>query len=126
MDTDCPICPPGACKAYPYIWAKMRTDRETWFGIHEELNGRAQISKPYPSLAAQAGNAAAAVGRTIAAAMTGQAITVDVAEQDRRLGICRACPEFDQADGRCRVCGCYANLKTRLATSHCPLIPPRW
>lgn len=41
---------------------------------------------------------------------------------------CRRCPEFDTNIDRCRVCGCYVNLresplsnKIAMGTEHCPL-----
>jgi hypothetical protein len=47
--------------------------------------------------------------------------TVDRAEQERRLAICGACPDFDAGPGRCRLCSCYMGLKSRIAGAKCPI-----
>lgn len=80
----------------------------------------------YPSLLTQAGNALGALARVVGAVVTGQAVAVDAAEQARRLEICRACDQFDAVQQRCRICGCVNGWKARLATEHCPLVPPKW
>ena len=81
----------------------------------------------YPPKLEQARNALEAVGRAIKAELDGRRITVDQAEHDRRLAICQEpCEHYDPCQGRCRKCGCKMSLKTRLATEHCPLDPPKW
>lgn len=42
-------------------------------------------------------------------------------ERDRRYDICLDCPEFIRLTKQCKQCGCFMNLKTRLAASSCPL-----
>lgn len=42
------------------------------------------------------------------------------AEQERRMNMCRECPELISMD-RCRRCGCFMRIKTRMAIAHCPL-----
>lgn len=39
-------------------------------------------------------------------------------EVDRRLKICGECEFFK--GGRCMICGCFMNLKAKLATGSCP------
>jgi hypothetical protein len=82
----------------------------------------------YPSTATMVGNALSAAGRVIAAAVTGEAVQVPTEEFERRYALCRSneCGQYDSAQDRCIKCGCVANLKTRLATEHCPLDPPKW
>lgn len=119
---NCPICGGSGCTTYPLMleqWAAGRR-RDHWKRVHDQLSGIAQ-TPAYPSLAAQARNAASAAGQVVAAALTGQAVIVDRAERERRLAICAACPEFDPARSRCRRCGCFAQLKARVATGGCPL-----
>lgn len=49
---------------------------------------------------------------------------------DARLAICKACDLWDQTGfggtGRCSKCGCSTQAKLRMATSSCPLNPPKW
>lgn len=47
-------------------------------------------------------------------------------ERDARLAICRECDRYDAEQVRCRVCGCYLNEKTWLASESCPLPHPKW
>lgn len=74
----------------------------------------------FPPLLEQAGNLAGAVGRFVASG--GELTTPE--EQVRRLAICHECPEF--SEGKCKLCGCVARWKTRLASEHCPDDPRRW
>lgn len=59
--------------------------------------------------------------------------TVDDAEAERRLSICRSCPtdDFDAERERCKVCKCFMVVKTKMAVhrskerpqgevTHCP------
>ena len=70
-----------------------------------------------PSLARQAANLASSM---VTFAASGFAV-VDDAEKSRRLAACQDCDRFDSAQERCRECGCFASIKTWLATSSCPL-----
>lgn len=40
---------------------------------------------------------------------------------DQRLDICKSCPEFISSTSQCKKCGCFMNLKTKLAGAECPL-----
>jgi len=39
---------------------------------------------------------------------------------EQRMTICRECPELG-ALNRCRQCGCFMNIKTRIYSASCPL-----
>jgi hypothetical protein len=79
-----------------------------------------------PSLATMAGSALSAV---VQEAQT-RAPGVSAEEQARRLSICEGCDYYTanskhpatrtKKNHRCVICGCYLNLKSRLATSQCP------
>jgi hypothetical protein len=73
---------------------------------------------PKPTLAK---NIAGASFRVAKAVMGGERIIVSQAEIERRLSICAKCEFFEAAPMKCRKCGCYLNLKTRLETEHCPI-----
>lgn len=85
-----------------------------------ELAGRPIPDPPsadFPPLATQAASLAAAAVRAVASG--GKQVTPD--ERERRLSICRGCEHFDAEATRCRACGCYLNLKSRLDAWHCPI-----
>lgn len=41
--------------------------------------------------------------------------------QEKRLDICKACPEFVRFTHQCKKCGCLMKAKTKLADATCPL-----
>lgn len=43
------------------------------------------------------------------------------AEAFKRLDICKACPELIALTHQCKKCGCFMNLKVKLAGASCPL-----
>jgi hypothetical protein len=49
---------------------------------------------------------------------------------EARLAICRGCEFWDATGfggtGKCSECGCSTQAKLRMATSTCPLAPPKW
>lgn len=71
-----------------------------------------------PSVVANATGAAFRVAR---AAMKGEIVRASASEIDRRLAICKTCEHFVDNPMKCRKCGCFLNLKTRLETEHCPI-----
>jgi hypothetical protein len=76
----------------------------------------------------QAVNITGAVVRIGAAAVTGQAVTVDAAAKAARLAICLTCPAMKISDDGtahlCTGCGCWLDgivlCKACLATEDCP------
>ncbi len=76
----------------------------------------------YPSPARQAANLA---GSFWAWATSGFRMASHE-EQRRRMDICVLCENWDSAQGRCRLCGCYLSAKVSMKTEHCPMEPPKW
>ena len=46
-------------------------------------------------------------------------------EIDRRLDICKACPNYTES-GECRLCGCPMARKAPYRSQRCSDNPPRW
>ena len=40
---------------------------------------------------------------------------------DKRLSICQDCEYFISPTSQCKKCGCFMKVKTRLATTRCPV-----
>ena len=80
----------------------------------------------YPSVGRQAANLMGAIGRAAGAIVSGDPVLVPPEILAARKLICGACPNFDPAAGRCRLCGCWTDQKQRLATEACPDAPRRW
>lgn len=40
---------------------------------------------------------------------------------DKRLEICKNCPEFIKLTTQCKKCGCIMKLKTKLPFAECPI-----
>lgn len=43
----------------------------------------------------------------------------DLAE--KRLNICKDCPDFISLISQCKQCGCFMNIKTKLDAAKCPI-----
>lgn len=41
-----------------------------------------------------------------------------------RLSVCKDCDAL--ANGTCRLCGCYVEVRAAKAWQSCPDVPPRW
>jgi hypothetical protein len=46
-------------------------------------------------------------------------VSLEISE--KRLSICKACPEIISITNQCKQCGCFMNLKTKLEKATCPL-----
>jgi hypothetical protein len=40
---------------------------------------------------------------------------------DRRLDICRSCPELVKITQQCKKCGCFMTAKTKYEAAKCPI-----
>ena len=38
-----------------------------------------------------------------------------------RLNVCRSCEHFEENTSRCKQCGCFMELKTRIPFVECPV-----
>lgn len=52
--------------------------------------------------------------------ISGKQILVPDEIRNERLNICAGCDKND--GGRCRACGCFLEMKTKFATSYCPIM----
>jgi hypothetical protein len=68
------------------------------------------------------GNAAAAAWRALGAAVKGEELVVSPIAEAGRMRACISCDRLESK--RCKECGCFVALKTKLATENCPL--NRW
>jgi len=41
--------------------------------------------------------------------------------QEKRMSICKSCPEYIRFTHQCKKCGCLMHAKTKLADATCPL-----
>lgn len=41
--------------------------------------------------------------------------------QAKRMLICRTCDKFNKWLNQCKICGCFMDIKTRIAFSKCPI-----
>lgn len=40
---------------------------------------------------------------------------------NKRMGICKSCPKFDEKQNRCTECGCFLPIKAKFILDDCPL-----
>lgn len=84
------------------------------------------VSSTEPTLKQMAGS----LGSSVAGwAKSGFAMASDET-LELRLSICKTCEFWDASGfagtGKCQKCGCSTQAKLRMATSVCPLDPPKW
>jgi ribosomal protein L32 len=41
--------------------------------------------------------------------------------QEKRMVICKSCPEYIRLTHQCKKCGCFMDAKTKLADAVCPI-----
>jgi hypothetical protein len=76
--------------------------------------------KTPPAVKVMAANLArAAVGEVKARVAGLPKLTAE--EIERRMATCRRCENFIRGQNRCALCGCFAALKSRLRSQHCPV-----
>jgi hypothetical protein len=111
--------PPGYVEA---VLSRGVVDGE-WLEIDAEamaeLRDQFRPKSPPPVSVMAVNLARAAVGEVVARA-TGVA-KLDAGEIERRMAICRGCENFIHGQNRCSLCGCFAALKSRMRSQHCPV-----
>jgi hypothetical protein len=124
----CPNCPiAGSCVAerpgheFACKFANGSDSERAWL-VNQSARAQGVPPPAYPPLAQQAVSALMAAGRFVKSGMK----TVDKAEYERRLAICKACDQYDAKTKRCKKCGCQTQVKLRMATERCPLPEPKW
>lgn len=75
----------------------------------------------FPSLVQEAMNLAKSVATVVKDAAQGKAVTVSEEELQRRYSICEKCDLFDADKKRCRKCGCWMDMKSKLASMECEI-----
>ena len=83
-----------------------------------DLRDRFRPKTP-PPVAAMAANLARSAADEVKAWIAGMP-QLDTGEIDRRMTTCRECDNFIHGQNRCALCGCFAALKSRLRSQHCP------
>ena len=72
---------------------------------------------PVPELAVNLARAAADEAKAIFSG----ALAVPYESVASRMETCRACEHFIREQNRCALCGCFAELKARMRSQHCPV-----
>jgi hypothetical protein len=75
----------------------------------------------FPSIPEQANNLVSLIQDAIMDAISGNEIFATDEEKDRRLSICRSCPEYHAESIRCKNCGCFLENKVIYTAAKCPL-----
>lgn len=65
-----------------------------------------------------------AAARAVEALSRGESIATPPEIVEERKAHCEGCIEF--SGRRCHRCGCFMDVKWRIATEQCPLDPPKW
>jgi hypothetical protein len=92
-----------------------------WLEISDEALAelRQQFRPTPPSVPEMVANLARATADEVKARFSGVP-TISEETIAERMGTCRACEHFIHDQNRCALCGCFAALKARLRSQHCP------
>ena len=111
--------PPG----YVETVLSRGTVKGEWLEIDPEtladLRDRFRPKTP-PPVSVMAANLARAAAAEVKARIAGTP-PLDPEEIERRMATCRECENFIHGQNRCALCGCFAALKSRLRSQHCPV-----
>jgi len=93
-----------------------------WLEISDEALAdlRQQFRPTPPPVAEMAVNLARAAADEAKAIFAG-ALAVPHESIASRMETCRACEHFIRDQNRCALCGCFAELKARMRSQHCPV-----
>lgn len=93
-----------------------------WLEISDEALAdlRQQFRPTPPPVPEMAVNLARAVANEAKAIFSG-ALAVPHESIASRMETCRACEHFIHDQNRCALCGCFAELKARMRSQHCPV-----
>jgi hypothetical protein len=93
-----------------------------WLEISDEALAdlRQQFRQTPPPVAEMAVNLARAAADEAKAIFAG-ALAVPQESIASRMETCRACEHFIRDQNRCALCGCFAELKARMRSQHCPV-----
>jgi len=74
----------------------------------------------YPSTSQVIKNAVSSISQNLQQVISGNGIMVEASVADARLAICQKCDFFEKNNNRCKKCGCYMEIKTKLKVEKCP------
>ena len=93
-----------------------------WLEISDEaLADLRQQFRPTPPLVAEMAVNLARAAADEAKAIFAGALAVPQESIASRMETCRACEHFIHEQNRCALCGCFAELKARMRSQHCPV-----
>lgn len=64
-------------------------------------------------------NAIAGIASAAAKAVKGGKVHTSI--YDERIRKCQECPNYNNANTKCSICGCYMQVKARIALAECPV-----
>lgn len=94
----------------------LEIDADALAGLRDQFRPRTT-----PAVSVLAANLARAAVGEIKARVAGLP-KLEAEEIERRMATCRACADhFIPSQNRCALCGCFAALKSRMRSQHCPI-----
>ena len=80
-----------------------------------------KIDDKKPNLKDMAFSLTESIKYTIKGFTTSGVILAEETIINKRIELCIECPAFQAEHSRCTKCGCFMNVKARLAVSTCPI-----
>jgi hypothetical protein len=120
MSTKCAKCPcPDICVAKPAYCEWMRAEQPNEMHVRAIVANSRKHAGRFPSLPEMALYGAEALARLAVAGVQLKQVRASDELIAKRRAICNGC-EFLK-DSRCLKCGCFYEVKIRLATETCPI-----
>lgn len=94
-------------------------DEGSYRALCDKYRAPARAGPGFRQLSSNLSRAAFRVAKTT---LKGGKIKASKSEIARRLSICGTCDFFQKSPMKCRKCGCFLNIKSRLETEHCPIL----
>ena len=90
--------------------------------VPKEKEQENQETEPrFPSGLQMAKNLSSSILNATKALTKGEKIRSSKGEAAERMKICAGCEHYIKEENRCNLCGCFLNVKTKVATERCPV-----
>lgn len=88
--------------------------------LKEKIRTEQRKARGLPPLTTMAKNITLSLVNVIRSAGKGGGIVASSDTIQKRINICKSC-EHAMSKNRCKICGCFLDVKTGLKTESCPL-----
>ena len=89
--------------------------------IPEDEEAKQEKGHSFPSKIQMVKNLSSSILNATKALTKGEKVRSSKGEAAERMKICAGCEHYVKEENRCHLCGCFLNVKTKVATERCPV-----